>query len=308
MQKIKEFDGIRGVAIIAIVTCHICYGIDSMSPLGQYLGGTFNIVFFALSSILIGINIQATQYSVHDNLCKSSFFKKRLKRLVPDLWIFLTIYLLIAFFFNINCTVPQIIANYLMLGWFAKMPYCGHLWFVTMILFCYIFFTISLNIKNKLLLLINLSITCIIGQIIFSLIHFPAYMFLILFISGIFMLYSSDILDLISKLKTWTTFIVTSSINIIYYFLISHNFLIIGNLDYYYMAVISGVCMIILLYKLFQQTKVSKFLSWVSLFSYQIYLVHHPLCNTNWMSTIIGNQFLAIISIYLMSFFCASML
>lgn len=279
-----------------------------MSPLGQYLGGTFNIVFFALSSILIGINIKTAQYSINDKLCKSSFFKKRLNRLVPDLWIFLTIYLLIAFFFNINCTVPQIIANYLMLGWFAKIPYCGHLWFVTMILFCYIFFTISLNIKNKLLLLINLSITCIIGQVIFNIIHFPAYMFLILYVSGIFMLYSSDILYLMNEFKTWIVFIVTSSINVIYYFLISSNFLVIGNLDYYYMAVMSGISMIILLYKLFQLTKVSKFLTWVSIFSYQIYLVHHPLCNTNWINKIVGSQFLAVITIFLMSFFCAYVL
>lgn len=75
MNKIKEFDGIRGVAILFIVTCHICYGMDSMSSLGQYLGGTFNIVFFILSSLLIGLSIDAKRASIN-GLCKKTFLKK----------------------------------------------------------------------------------------------------------------------------------------------------------------------------------------------------------------------------------------
>lgn len=58
MNETKEFDGIRGIAILSIVACHICYGINALSPLGQYLGGTFNFVFFILSGLLIGLSIR----------------------------------------------------------------------------------------------------------------------------------------------------------------------------------------------------------------------------------------------------------
>ena len=104
MNNIKEFDGIRGLAILSIVTCHICYGIDPMSPLGQYLGGTFNIVFFILSSLLIGLSIDRQKISNNNRLSKKLFLRKRLIRLIPDLWIFLTVFLLISVILNITCT------------------------------------------------------------------------------------------------------------------------------------------------------------------------------------------------------------
>lgn len=307
MNKIKEFDGIRGVAILFIVTCHICYGMDSMSSLGQYLGGTFNIVFFILSSLLIGLSIDAKRASIN-GLCKKTFLKKRLLRLVPDLWLFLTLFLLIASLFNISCTFKQIIINYLMLGWFAKLPYCGHLWFVTMILFCYILFAVSLNVKNKVLFLTKLLVICIVGQIIFTMIHFPAYMFLILFLSGISMLYSTDILYMIDRFNIWIIFIVTVLLNACFYYLINRHFFVIGNWDYYYMAGISGLTMIVGLYKLFKKIRVPKFLIYISTLSYQIYLVHHPLCNTNYITNLVGSKFLAIVLIFIVSICCAYIL
>lgn len=308
MNKIREFDGIRGIAILAIVTCHICYGMDSMSSLGQYLGGTFNIVFFVLSSLLIGLSTDARRISKNGGLCKKNFFKKRLLRLIPDLWLFLTLFLLIVSILDIPCTFKQIITNYLMFGWFAKLPYCGHLWFVTMILFCYILFTISLNVNNKLLFLAKLLVVCVIGQIIFTIIHFPAYMFLILFLAGISMLYSTNILYIIDRIDIWIIFIITVLLNACFYYLINRHFFVIGNLDYYYMAGISGLAMIMVLYKLFKKIGVPKVLIYISTLSYQIYLVHHPLCNTNYISNLLGNRFLAIVLIFVVSICCAYIL
>lgn len=307
MKQIKEFDGVRAIAILSIVACHICYGIDSMSPLGQYLGGTFNFVFFILSGLLIGLSVNA-----HKSKCcklnKFSFLKKRLLRLIPDLWIFLTLFLLVATFFDITYTSEQIVLNYLMFGWFAKLPYCGHLWFVTMILFCYVLFTVSLNVNEKRLFLVGLLILCIGGQVIFCIAHLPAYMFLILFLSGVTMIYSTDILYLIDKINMSIAFIITISINICYYLLINNGLLTIGNLDYYYMGGISGITMLVGLYKLFKKIPVSKFLTLVSALSYQIYLVHHPLCNTNYISRLVNSKFIAIILIVTISILLAYIL
>lgn len=54
MTRIPAFDGVRAVAILMIVTCHVCYGAGA-GTWGQFLGGTFNTVFFLLSAILLGI-------------------------------------------------------------------------------------------------------------------------------------------------------------------------------------------------------------------------------------------------------------
>lgn len=53
-----------------------------MSPLGQYLGGTFNFVFFMLSALLIGQSIKKRK-SLRGRLSENSvtaFFKARIMR------------------------------------------------------------------------------------------------------------------------------------------------------------------------------------------------------------------------------------
>ena len=51
-------DYIRGVAIILIVTCHflIFGGVRGWEPLGQWLAGIGNFLFFALSALLFGLH------------------------------------------------------------------------------------------------------------------------------------------------------------------------------------------------------------------------------------------------------------
>ena len=58
MNETKEFDGIRGIAILSIVDCHICYVINALSPIRLYIGCRFNIVFFILWGLLIGLSIR----------------------------------------------------------------------------------------------------------------------------------------------------------------------------------------------------------------------------------------------------------
>lgn len=75
MRRIVGLDAIRAVAILLIVACHICYGVNAMSPVGQYLGGTYNFVFFLLSAILLGLTA---------NILEKKKFGSSLKRGLPD--------------------------------------------------------------------------------------------------------------------------------------------------------------------------------------------------------------------------------
>lgn len=58
------YDGIRAIAIIGIILCHICYGLNGMSWLGAYLGGIFNCLFFSMSAILFGEKISKTKNKI----------------------------------------------------------------------------------------------------------------------------------------------------------------------------------------------------------------------------------------------------
>lgn len=57
MKRILAFDSIRAIAILGIVVCHLSYAIG-YSVLGEYLGGSFNMVFFVLSAILSGLSVE----------------------------------------------------------------------------------------------------------------------------------------------------------------------------------------------------------------------------------------------------------
>ena len=133
-------------------------------------------------------------------------------------------------------------------------------------------------------------------------------MFLILFLSETAMIYSTDILKLIGKINAWMILIIMISVNLGYYYLIENNLLVIGNLSYYYMGGISGITMFIVLWKLFRRIAVGRFLTFISALSYQIYLVHHPLCNVNSVTEIVNSQFIAIISIVAASILLAYIL
>ena len=87
MNRILEFDGIRAVAILMIVLCHICYSMEGFSNWEQHLDCTYNFVFFIIPALLIGLKVNKSK-------CTEDLWPllwKRISRLLPELWIFLTI-------------------------------------------------------------------------------------------------------------------------------------------------------------------------------------------------------------------------
>lgn len=68
-ERLESIDGVRAVAILAIVVCHVCYGFSGESVLGQYLGGTFNYVFLFISAYLFGLKHAAKPEVWGGNSC-----------------------------------------------------------------------------------------------------------------------------------------------------------------------------------------------------------------------------------------------
>lgn len=305
--NIKQFDGVRAIAILSIVACHLCYGFNAMSPVGQYLGGTFNFVFFLLSALLIGISVKKRKCP-SGGLSKLEFLKRRLTRLIPELWIFLSAYIVIMILAGIPLNYKAVLMNYGLLGWFAKLPYLGHLWFVTMILMCYILFSMLLNVKNRRLATCILIGVCCVGQLMLISIKMPAYMFVILGSSGLTMIFSDKVVLLLNTSSVKLSFVVAAALNCLYYILIDKGYLVIGNLDYYYAGLLSGISMFVFLYQLFKIIPVGNLLTIISLLSYQIYLVHHPMCNVNYLNGMVNNTLISIVIIALTSIFAACLL
>ena len=52
------------------------------------------------------------------------------------------VFAVVFYLAGIEFSLTSFAANMLMVGWFSKLPGLGHLWFVTMIMACYVTFAI----------------------------------------------------------------------------------------------------------------------------------------------------------------------
>lgn len=169
--------------------------------------------------------------------------------------------------------------NFAMLGWFFKLPGAGHLWFVTMIMSCYLLFVFLAKVnlsKNKQTWL--LAVGCIVGQIIFEYLHLPGYFFLILFYCSIGFNYAISLEQFLNRTNFLPIALFALLMNIITFSLICRGDIMIGFLPYYYVTTLSGISMFAFLYKCFIRFKPSYITCFISAISYELYLVHHPLC------------------------------
>ena len=142
MKRALEFDGIRAAAILFILLCHICFGMG-WSATGRFCANTFNTVFFLLSALLLGLNVN--KYKLLRGGGKRyvfQFLSKRVTRLLCSLWPMLIVFAVVFYLTGIEFSLASFAANMLMVGWFSKLPGLGHLWFVTMIMACYVTFAI----------------------------------------------------------------------------------------------------------------------------------------------------------------------
>ena len=58
--------------------------------------------------------------------------------IASSLYPYLCIVIIIFLIFSIPINMISFVSNFLCIGWFSKLQYNGHLWFVTMIIICYV--------------------------------------------------------------------------------------------------------------------------------------------------------------------------
>lgn len=279
MSRNYAIDFIRAVAMIIIVTCHFLSfgGVPGLSSVGHYLGGVGNFIFFSVSALLFGIAYEKKGFSAFK---PEYFMKKRLARLFSSLWPFLVVVLLIYFVVGVHLSPLKIIMNFLGMGWFGKLPYIGHLWFITMIIFCYCMYVCISKFCNrefKPYIWVILLILCIIFQTLLDYINLPGTIFIILLLSLYLFLNSSRIMERIDACK-WIYLvpltIVTNALAVWAYSVSEY----LGVTITHWAGYIAGTFLFTFLFKLGKKVKNGKMVLFLSLTGYEIYLVHHCLC------------------------------
>lgn len=270
-----SFDGIRAVAILGIIGCHMCYGLGEISWLGAYLGGVFNCVFFSLSAILL-----SKKMLIRGGVKLFPFMKRRILKLIASLWPMLVTIFVLFSIGGIPYSIKQVIMNFCLLGWFSKLPGFGHLWFVTMILFCYFLFVGLSHLKrnvHKWEILISFILTTLCAYITYSQ-ELPGYLFLILFYCGVLFLHRQSILQWALSIPKWQLTTIVLASNGITLLLFYKDWLYNGNLLMYYITALCGIVLLLWLYRIFSNYTPGPILIYLSSISYELYLVHHPFC------------------------------
>lgn len=272
------------ISITCIILCHCCFAFDNTVYLGRYLGQTFNFIFLCLSAILLGISFEKKNYSPY----KKEFLIHRLKRLSATYYPFLIMMFVFLTVTNQTYHVKDIIMHILYLPWFDKLPGFGHLWFLTMIVFCYFGIYYYSKYQNYPPRFVNifqfnsfkfimLSIILIIIAAIINKFNLPGQ-FILYFGYYIFIFSNANnILTQIQKIKYTHIIISTLLINA----LIISCYYCLNLYDYENISYLTGIIcassIFTLLAKIFYHKSENKYISFISKISFEIYLVHHVL-------------------------------
>lgn len=281
MSRINAIDFTRAIAMIIIVTCHYLSfgGVNGFNDLGHYMGYVGNFIFFAVSALLFGMMYAKKGVDAFE---ARPFLKKRVGRLFSSLWPFLLFALPLYYLYGAHLNPFKVIMNFLGLGWFGKLPYIGHLWFVTMFIFCYIMYVIYCRWFYKKgtgrTIWTILFVICIMLQIILDKLQLPGTLFIILFYSLWIFKNSSLLLSWFEKSKFVFIVPIVIITNIVAIYACFNSFAL-GTTLTHWAGYIAGAFLLIFLMKLGKMIKCGKTLMFLSLTGYEIYLVHHGLCS-----------------------------
>lgn len=274
MKRVLEFDGIRAAAILFILLCHICFGMG-WTAMGRFCANTFNTVFFLLSALLLGLNVN--EYKIGGGRYVFQFLSKRVTRLLCSLWPMQIVFAVVFYLAGIEFSLTSFAANMLMVGWFSKLPGLGHLWFVTMIMACYVTFAI-IGYKPEVFKKPAIwAVFCLPLHIVVAQMGLPGYFFLILLYCSLAFLYAQKIVKWFNAVPIWIIIVAATLINVTSYLLIC-NKMIVNGILMDYVTTLGGFAIFVFMYRLFKVRTPKKLLCGISTLSYELYLIHHPFC------------------------------
>lgn len=276
MKRIVSFDYLRSISIVGILMCHFCCNFSETFWFGSWCGGTFNALFIMMSALLLGM-----QWEKHNRpKLGLSFLIHRIAKLSKTYYLFLVFMFMFCYFLaDIKIGIKDVLMHIAYLPWFDKIQGFGHLWFLTMIMFCYIASTIISRItmvKNaigggKTMIFSVLSVLSIALMFVVDKYGLPGYMFLYLALFIICFLESKNIVSYFTKQKLYVAImLIPVIILVLCYFYGSESEDIKKIMGILSAFSILGMGLITL-----RDANSNKYVSYVATISFEIYMVHH---------------------------------
>lgn len=298
---------LRAVSILGIIIGHGCLQMG-YEPVGRFCGYLFVQIFFLLSAYLLGIKYGSMPIEI-------SFLVKRWRRLSVVYYPFLIMAICLMLYLGCDVTWKNVLTHFTYTNYLLQDVMCGvafgHLWYISMMMFCYVsLFVIGGRIDafshgGGLLILTVLTfcvcVICIRYKIPCRIpIVLASYLIVFKRAKGISLWFS----ELGNKNVYLYTYFILSNIICLYFFLF-------GNLNDMLLERDIIVLIAACSWLLFFMTTLSdvhcgKVLGGISTISFELYLVHHPFVfgELSWLrgdiltGNIWINSFLAMIVVF----------
>ena len=284
-QRIIALDYVRVIAVFMILLCHYFLFSDLNSGVGRYLAGSGNIVFFLVSAFLYGQKYNSVSQKNSDGSVNGgqvfdcqSFVFSRIAKLAASVWPFLVVVISLYIAMEIEFSWKDVGLNFLFLGYLGELPGNGHLWFLTILILCYIeiIFFEKFRLKRGyvpwFLLLLSILVVVIgekIGIPSGALLVFGLFAFIYL---------KSEWYREKSKAMQWWMAIAIVVINVVT-FIIEYNGLFEkSRIIHFLLTGLCGLSLLSLMLRYLPNKKV-RIVSFLSGISFEIYIVHHTLCS-----------------------------
>lgn len=205
------------------------------------------------------------------------FVVGRLLKLGSSVWPFIVCLSALYITSDIKFSWFNVGMNFVFLGYIWKLPGQEHLWFLTVMMACYLeyIFFAKLQIKNKSFPWIFLAVMCL-ALVFFEKMGVPGSSLAILGFFG-FLLLKADWFTRIAKsMSMWSCFIVFL-FNVVCAWLFVNGLFEYSRIIAYLLSNVCGCLLFALLIRVAPMHKDS-IVAWLSGISFEIYLVHHTLC------------------------------
>lgn len=279
MRKLESLNYLRVFAILAIIIGHICLRLG-LEGTGRYCGYVFVDVFFLLSALLLGL-----KYG--DNKLGGTFLLKRYARLSCTYYPFLIISIVALLCLGNRVTFLNIISHFTYTNYIIQDSILGtsfgHLWFMSLIMMCYVLITILSRWKYsrkifQMPLLAAAILLCICCGYVCELHHMPNRIVLVLGFFCFVFFNAHTILSWAKAINLPKSIIISILTNVLVLFLFNINIIGDGN------RLIRDWCVLIAALAWFplfckignKRNQVSNIIDFLSSISFEMYLVHHP--------------------------------
>lgn len=305
VKRVVSFDIMRVIAIIGILICHSCNKFPIYYDwIASYCACTFNFLFLILSAFLMGVSWENNGRKV----LGKSFLSKRLVRLSSSYYPFLIILFLLLYFSGRPIYFHTIATHILYLPWFDKIGGFHHLWFMTLIIICYVAcaYSTRLRVREGLFWSIGAIIT-IVYSILSVYIGLPSYLCMYVYLYLFVFNYSNRILLQFKNITRKQIALISFPV-IVLCVLYFYYYNATSKVLPYIIGIISASSIFALIYKFCSSVNSISIVVFISVISFEIYLIHMIFLNYINIYSMIHSVYVSFLLLMIFSIICAFIL